>query len=254
MVERDDMGKEALRAEQEATGQELCEAMDIDFLRDLAVNGGPSRVRTAWRGVVERVLNGKAPSQESLDMGLIWASSVPLETWRIPGLLAAGASLAAKKAKGWRSPLLMATRAGNCEAINLLLEAGADVDEIDAHGDTALSWAACNRLAALKILASRGKSSHGLRDAQGLTPAMLAIGHGDADGECLRLLLPLANLAEHAEEMADWAKAVMQDPEPVLLAIQKEQGRRLAVAEANDLLAHVKLPQERVGVKKSNHL
>lgn len=248
------MDKERLRLSQEAVGESMCEAMDIEVLRKMAIDGGGSRVRTSWKGAAERILNGASPSQERLDMALIWAASVPLESWRISGLLAAGASLAAKKAKGWRSPLLLATKVGNCEAMKILIEAGADVDEIDDYGDSALSWAACNRLGALRILAPLCGSSHEERDENGMTPAMLAIGHGDAEGECLRLLLPFANLSEHGEEMANWASEVMQDPEPALQGIQRERGRRSAIAEAEDLRAHVEPIETPDRVKKSNAL
>lgn len=248
------MDNERMRLEQEEIGQAMCEAMDIELLREMAVNGPGSRLRTGWRGAVDRILNGKSPSQERLDMALMWASSAPLESWRIKDILAAGASMAAKKEKGWRSPLLLATKAKNCEALRILVEAGADVDEIDAYGDSALSWAACNRLEPLRILAPLANSSHREMDQAGLTPLVLAICHGDAEGECLRLLLPFASLAGHGKAIEDWAREAAPDPEQALLAIQRERGRRSAIAEAEDLREHVPPGQAMGAARKSKCL
>lgn len=57
-------------------------------------------------------------------------------------LLAAGTEDLERKAlKGW-TPLIFAARSGNLEAVNALLDAGADIHAVDHHGSTALHRAA----------------------------------------------------------------------------------------------------------------
>lgn len=123
--------------------------------------------------------------------------------------LAAGADVNEGSGYSLITPLMQAARSGDIPTIELLLEAGADVNKRDASGLTALSWAAReNRTEVVRLLLSRGAlvnvpmtSCGGALldyDRAGCTELHIAALTGSA--ECIPLLLAAGSAIE-AQDM-----------------------------------------------------
>lgn len=82
------------------------------------------------------------------------------------------------------APLHLAARAGNCEAIEILLDHGADVNVFDDYGNTPLHRAIrsepLEESPAAKLLLSHGAALEP-RDEWGFTPVMLALRRGNTE-------------------------------------------------------------------------
>jgi ankyrin repeat protein len=88
----------------------------------------------------------------------------------VKGLLARGSQQEAARDQREDMPLHAAARSGMEGAINVLLEAKADVDATNRDGSTALHLAAgAGHLPAVKCLL-RAKANRGLEDGHALTP------------------------------------------------------------------------------------
>lgn len=83
--------------------------------------------------------------------------------------------------------LILATKYRQYEAVSLLLDKGASVDETDNEGNSALLWAAFNGDLAITELLIANKSSLDLQREDGTTALMLAIMAGQS--EIVKLLL-----------------------------------------------------------------
>ena len=105
--------------------------------------------------------------------------------------LLAGGHTADEGGDAW-TPLIWATRSGSIDAMNLLLDAGADVNRPGSTGDnwdaTPLQHAIlARRPAAVRVLLDRGADVNRSAGPASLTPLFLAA--GDTDPSILNLLL-----------------------------------------------------------------
>ncbi|XP_068202000.1 ankyrin repeat and SOCS box protein 1-like [Palaemon carinicauda] len=84
-------------------------------------------------------------------------------------------------------PLRLAVSGGNCECIELLLDAGAEIDLEDVKGQTPLFVAtSCRKVAIMKVLLERGANPDGSRKNR-CTPLLIAVRDGFSEG--VKLLL-----------------------------------------------------------------
>jgi ankyrin repeat protein len=105
----------------------------------------------------EVVITGSRRSAEGTALGDVAATKNP-ELVKV--LLDAGATVDARQ-PGWRTPLMLASVAGNLPVVRLLLDAGADVNARDSNNKTPLDLAMANGrqdvAEMLRSAASRGK-------------------------------------------------------------------------------------------------
>ncbi|MGE0816327.1 MAG: ankyrin repeat domain-containing protein [Vicinamibacterales bacterium] len=105
-------------------------------------------------------------------------------------LLAAGADVTAATRLGGLTPLMMAARAGDAEAVTLLLDAKAEAVTPNANGTTPMMFAAAaGSAAAVRLLAGRGADVNAADATNGQTPLMFAAAQGRV--EAVRTLLAL---------------------------------------------------------------
>ena len=105
-------------------------------------------------------------------------------------LLKAGARADAAGPEG-ATPLMLAARSGNVAAVNLLLEAGAEVRAKEQwHGQTALMWAAAeNHAAVVTALAARGAEVNGRSNVLEPPTRDILDFRTDKNGQALQTLL-----------------------------------------------------------------
>ena len=112
------------------------------------------------------------------------ATIAPLELVR--ECLQAGADVDDKDSDG-RTALMRAAGVGDADCVRLLIEAGADVEDKDSGGRTALMRAArYNHTDCVRLLIEAGADVDD-KDSDGWTALMRATEEGDAD--CVRLLI-----------------------------------------------------------------
>jgi ankyrin repeat protein len=93
-------------------------------------------------------------------------------------LLQAGADVNAPHVKVQATPLQYAAEAGHLDAVRTLLAANAKVDAVDSQGRTPLMWAISNgQVPVIQELLQHGAKVDGV-NSQGLTPLMLAASKG----------------------------------------------------------------------------
>ncbi len=103
-------------------------------------------------------------------------------------LLAAGANVKAATREGAITPLFMSCQNGNAAIIEALLKAGADPNEANGNGTTALmTAAAAGSVDALKVLIDHGAKVNATEAAHGQTALMFAASLGRTDA--IRFLL-----------------------------------------------------------------
>ena len=135
--------------------------------------------------------------QEELDNVLVMMASRG-DARKVAELLSQGARVDSKEQN--LKPLLVAANFGHTEVCQLLLERGkADIEELDADGNTALKLAAATGAAStVALLLSKGAKVD-TRDKNGFTPLLFAAQKGHT--EVCELLL--ANGSDLEERMSD---------------------------------------------------
>ena len=87
------------------------------------------------------------------------------------------------------SPLLYLATTHRIRAVQVLLNAGAKVDEVDSDGITSLAWAAiANRVEMARVLIQRGADVNHV-DTKGMTPLLYAASIDFGDSVMIDLLL-----------------------------------------------------------------
>ena len=147
----------------------------------LAVAAGDARLseaamrgdRTAVKTLIEQKVDIDG-SQGDGTTALHWAAfRDDLETAKI--LVQAGANVRATTREGGITPLFMACTNGSAPMIDLLIKAGADVNQLKANGTTPLMTAAASGSAdAVKVLLDHGANINAKETAHGQTALMFA--------------------------------------------------------------------------------
>lgn len=171
----------------------------IESVRFLLEKGADPKIG-AWDGTTALMLavaSGKAPLERAQaliaagsnlnpvcwDGGtpLSWAAHFCAEPGVIQALVSAGARLEHKNPRSGMTPLMIAAKMGNPQAIRDLAAVGADLSAQSNEGFTALHWAAIGERSSpevIRALVAAGATLEA-RTAEGSTPLMIAALRGD---------------------------------------------------------------------------
>ncbi len=114
----------------------------------------------------------RASTKEQIDISLLHAAAFG-DVATVSQLIQKGASINACDDDN-RTPIMISAIFGHANIVKMLIDANADINEVDAKGGTALSYAVQSDVNIAALLIDAGATIN-IVDAEGYTPLMLAI-------------------------------------------------------------------------------